>query len=314
MARVRLFGRVVETDVAFSTPLVETDAPADLHYRLVTAPRSWDEPGPVVHTEPPFVDGEPFATLHRVDERTHLVRFTRVVDFVLGPNAIEGRLHDPQLDWLAELRLLGPAMALWLELRGEVALHASSVGRDGRAIGFMSVNGGGKTTLAAAFLADGHALLSDDVTAIRVGNGDADARPSYPQLRLWPADVTALTGLDPQHLPRAHPHYEKRRLRVGDGGYGSHETRSQPLGALYVLDRQPGAVLEVQRLRGGEPVRELLGHSFVGRYLGDPRFAVERTARLARLCAAVPVSRVTHDLPAAELKRHIERDLEAPLR
>ncbi|HVR38367.1 MAG TPA: hypothetical protein VMU84_04675, partial [Thermoanaerobaculia bacterium] len=65
--------------------------------------------------------------------------------------------------------LLGPILAFVVRLRGALALHASAVLVDDRAIVFAAPPGGGKSTLAAAFARRGHAVLADDVVRLEPG-------------------------------------------------------------------------------------------------------------------------------------------------
>ena len=59
-----------------------------------------------------------------------------------------------------------PAMLCFLA-RGDAALHAAAVEVDGQAVVLAAPGSFGKTTLAAAFHAAGHRLLSEDTTCIR---------------------------------------------------------------------------------------------------------------------------------------------------
>lgn len=99
-----------------------------------------------------------------------------------------------RIDTLLELVrsiVLGPAIALALELSGFFCLHGSAVVLDRGAVAFIGPKYFGKSTLAAALVATGARLVGDDLLAIRPGVPTA-VRPAVPSVRLWPDMVAAL--------------------------------------------------------------------------------------------------------------------------
>jgi len=84
----------------------------------------------------------------------------------------------------------------------------------GRCVAFLGSPGAGKSTTAAAFARDGHAVLSDDIVALVDQEGTFEVLPAYPHLCLWPDSVTMLYG-SPDALPRFSTNWEKRRLALG---------------------------------------------------------------------------------------------------
>ena len=67
-----------------------------------------------------------------------------------------------------EERLWGIPALLCFLARGDLPLHAAAVEVDGEAVLFAAPGYAGKTTLAAAFDAAGHRVLSEDVSCIRL--------------------------------------------------------------------------------------------------------------------------------------------------
>jgi hypothetical protein len=60
--------------------------------------------------------------------------------------------------------ILGSAMAILLQQRGLLVLHASCVAIDDQAIAFLGVSGAGKSTMASAFhYMHGYPLITDDL-------------------------------------------------------------------------------------------------------------------------------------------------------
>jgi hypothetical protein len=149
-----------------------------------------------------------------------------------------------------EERLWGVPAALCFLARGELSLHAAAVEVGGAAIVLAAPSRFGKTTLAAAFTAAGHRLLTEDLCCLRPGTpfdlipGPAMLRPRH--------DVAAGLGLDPSWivsqdaervhlaLPPAHrgtcdpvPLGAVIFLRESDDGI--HLTRVSPADALADL-------------------------------------------------------------------------------
>jgi hypothetical protein len=91
--------------------------------------------------------------------------------------------------------VLGPATTAILYQRGITPLHASAVEVNGGVVAFLAPSGTGKSSLAAAFVANGAPLVTDDVLAIRLGHaGTAHAWPGAEGLRLAPATRAHFSG------------------------------------------------------------------------------------------------------------------------
>lgn len=129
--------------------------------------------------------------------------------------------------------LVGIGLGLLLHRRGIVCLHGSVVLMDGRAIALLGESGAGKSTAAAALVASGGSLISDDIAALRPdGDGFAVAW-GCANVRLDRAASARIIGTD-QHLATV-PWIEKLLWDV------SGDTRAAPgpahrLSALYVLE------------------------------------------------------------------------------
>jgi hypothetical protein len=240
--RYRVYGVTLETSFAFANDLLPGEGKSDVRFTCRRRPPK----GPVLPglrllgEDTTQVEGLPYCSLLEF-EGGHLLRFTKAADFVLTEREIICYVHDaldPELvATVVELRLLGPTLALWLELHGTLALHASAVAVDGVALGFISHGKGGKTSVAATLLQHGHTLLSDDLLAVTTTPSGPVAHPGFATMRMWPAEARHFVG-GVDHLDVAHPFYEKRRVPVGAGsGWGRTTTEPFRLAALYVLER-----------------------------------------------------------------------------
>lgn len=88
--------------------------------------------------------------------------------------------------------VLGPALALALELAGFLCLHGSAVAIGDSAVAFLGPKHFGKSTLATALTASGARLLGDDLLAVEVGR-PARVRPGVASVRLWAETAASLS-------------------------------------------------------------------------------------------------------------------------
>lgn len=87
--------------------------------------------------------------------------------------------------------VLGPALALALELAGFLCLHGSAVAIADSAVAFLGPKHFGKSTLATALTASGARLLGDDLLAVELGR-PARVRPGVASVRLWAETAASL--------------------------------------------------------------------------------------------------------------------------
>jgi hypothetical protein len=237
--------------------------------------------------------GESLCLLYR-ERSGEVLQFPGAGDFRISQSKIEGCFQN-QEKALAELRFLGPVLSYWFELRGCPTLHAAAVARNGRAIAFVSRHGGGKSGLAASMIQAGASLLTDDLLVLDERENLWEARPSYPEMRMWPDEVSHFVG-SPEDLPQVHPESGKRRVAVGDRGFGSFLDASTPLARIYLASRseETAAGVEIQPVARSEALIELVRHSFSARLVEGAGLQPARLDRLARLVRSVPVHRLVY--------------------
>ena len=180
--------------------------------------------------------------------------------------------------------LLGGALGLLLTQRGLTALHASAVALDGGAVAFLGGAGWGKSTLAAALHARGHAVVADDLVAVRLDGGMPSVVPGLPQLKVWP-EAAAHLGDEPDKLARVRPGVAKR-VRPARAGFSAEPL---PLRRAYVLAEGVGTAIE--RISGRDAALELLRHSWGARSVHATGPAAQ-LARCASVAGAAPVARL----------------------
>jgi hypothetical protein len=133
----------------------------------------------------------------------------------------------------SEWTTLIPAQALPLAatLRGFEVLHASGVVLEGRAALFTGPPGAGKSSLAAALLNRGAALLSDDTVTLEIRDGALIAHPGAALLHLRAAEHDRLSTRERAVLGSPVPFPGKQR-------YNPSLTASPaPFGELFLLER-----------------------------------------------------------------------------
>ena len=262
--------------------------------------------------------GDALSSLYRLPD-FDIMRFTELTDFYLTDTSIHGQLIHPQAQHLLEIHLLGPVIAFWLERRGLPVLHASAVEIDGGAVGFLASNGGGKTTLAAACLQDGHPLLTDDLLPLYCQpGGEILGLPGYPQLRLWPRQTEAFLG-SAEGLQRVHPDFEKLRVPVrfsgplstesseGSSMLGEFRNLPSPLRRLYLPDRrlhgEGGDEVKIRPLSPRDTIVELFRFSFLQPLVDGLGWQPRRLDTFGDMAVRVPIARLSYPSGLEHLPR-----------
>jgi hypothetical protein len=185
--------------------------------------------------------------------------------------------------------LLGAVLGMLCHQRGLFPLHAACIRVGDQAVALCGRTGAGKSTLAAALVRRGHALIADDVCVIDEEAPEGPVvLPSFPRLKLWEDTLQAL-DIPTDGMARAAS--GKRKFHFCQAG--SFNPSPVRLGAIYRLDRsmvehqqdilsESGAVAVVTLSR--EIYRRPIGFS-LGR-------KVALLAGALRIASTVPVFRL----------------------
>jgi hypothetical protein len=175
---------------------------------------------------------------------------------VVGGELIRFDPKDGIGDQVVSGHILGAVIAVVLYHRGLFPIHASSVAIHGAGVCFMGGSGIGKSSLAAALLVRGHALASDDVTAVRLTGSAPVMLPGFRQIKLSPASIEAL-GANPADFVFS-------RETNGKGVYryeGCMVEAPIPVRRIYVL--APGNDPEIRPLSPRSALLSLLANTYV---------------------------------------------------
>ena len=192
-----------------------------------------------------------------------------------------------------QVYLLGHALSFALVKQGYEPLHATSVVIDGQAIAFLGSSGYGKSSLAAAFLADGHRLLTDDMLLLRRTDRGYEGQPGPRRIKLFPKMARRFLAGTASAVPMNN---ETEKLVVPLGADHRY-SGSAPLRALYVLS-PPREVNRKQRI-GLTPLTTkqtfiaLVRYTFNSLITGSERLE-RQYAECLGVASQVPARRISH--------------------
>jgi hypothetical protein len=188
-----------------------------------------------------------------------------------------------------EAHLLNFVLSAALTLQGEELLHSTVVDIDGRAVGLLGSSGAGKSTMAAALIAAGAELVTDDMLRLVFADGVAVAQPGAYRLKLFEEPARRFL---PQATARGHFNALNGKVMMQPRAHAGHpRRRGVPLAALAWIGNEappPDGAVASRRLAGTELVKVLLACGMSSRYQAIDRLA-RQMAFAERLAAVVPV-------------------------
>jgi hypothetical protein len=200
-----------------------------------------------------------------------------------------------------------------LTKQGHETLHATVVVIGGRAVGFLGESGMGKSTLAAALLACGARLLTDDLLRLEPRGSGYVGFPGPPRIKLLPHIAEELVTW-PWNGSPMYPLAQKVVIATPEARTCAEPV---PLATLYALSEpeegcDPQAVI-IRPLSQREGLIELLAHSFNKRILDHARLTRQFLAAQA-VAASIPVKVLAYPRCTSrifEVCDAVRRDLEA---
>ncbi len=258
----RAFGIDVETELAVPA-LVPATGAATAPLRLVAVPaaelgREWPAEEAECVEQIRFPDGSVGLRIDRHAEAGYLMDAGRFGRYRLDAAATVARCEDGTEPWRRERFLVARVLPIAALLRGIELLHASGVTIGGGAIAITGPSHSGKTSLALRLALAGAPLLTDDLLAISISDGEVVAHPG-----------TALLGVrhgEAELLPAAERARFDALVDRGDKLYGRLPLapEPQPLRRLYFLEPDPTAPEATFLAETPPDPRRLLGSVFFG--------------------------------------------------
>ena len=250
------------------------------------------EPGGiVVATRTCDVHGE-VLRVHRGADGTW-IRLQGIGAFHISPESQEVRVYaeDGADERALAHALLQPVLLHLQQVRGHLSLHASAVVTDRGAIAFLGPSGQGKSTMTAAFLRRGAAMLTDDALVLKEHGNVHLGVPGPSFMKVWHETATHTLEMT-EHLPDLMAHLDKKLLTL-DGRF-KQAAGPEPLRALYVLVRyDPIAAgssdITLRRLSARDALAVMLANTSNRDYL-LPREEGALLPQYTHLAARTPVN------------------------
>ena len=289
--RYRLYGLTLSSPLAL--PLPECDEPADVWLNPASPTEFARAQAEVTTAHTP---GEWFSCSRLADGSWYL-RWAGLFEFLVSPDGRQiryCRLEQASSESLS-VYLLGHVLSFSLLALGLESLHGTATVIDGNAVLFLGGCGWGKSTLAAAFLARGFPVLTDDLVALARHNGAWAVHPGMPRLKLFPSVARRLLGTDVRG-PRMNTGTSKLVLPLGPRQSVRDVVR---LKAIYLLPQpvkptnRGKSRVRIESLSERDAFLELVGAAFNLVVLERARLA-SQFAFAAQLTASVPVRRLIY--------------------
>jgi hypothetical protein len=212
----------------------------------------------------------------------------RITYEALGTFLIESGkqiLYDPVTSETKDQKIFrrlleNQAMTVLLLQRGLLVLHASAASVNGEAVVFLGAQTAGKSTMTAACHKNGHAMIADDVVAVRFGDGPPMVVPGVPQIRL-DAETFERLGIDGTVRYEHDWGPEKRYQPIDD------QAPAVPLGKVYTLHENE--VISVETLDGSAAFFQLVVNTYAQGLLSDTDATTDHFEQCATLLRTTPV-------------------------
>ncbi|MEK7404207.1 MAG: hypothetical protein AAB225_03790 [Acidobacteriota bacterium] len=240
-------------------------------------------------------DGEQWYTHLALPSNTDYLRWSRLFEFTVSPDGrrIVGRPLERGSAEAFHTYLLSQVLSFALLKLGMEPLHSTSVVVEQGAIAFVGDCGYGKSTLAAAFLQAGYALLTDDLLVLRKQDGRYDAYPGPPRIKLLPEVARELLGTAASGSPMNDL---TDKLIIPLNGC-QHYGQPAPLRAFYVLqppeESSRNGAVALRRLRASEAFVEITRNTFNTAVDDGPRLK-RQFGFTTQLASEVPVKLLTY--------------------
>ena len=298
MTRYTAYGLQIDSELPLPGLLPGSSRPSDVKIRYGPVPNNLPEP----LGKGRYFEATDDAFLFRVkDTARYLV--------VEGQQIIIDRDPDCHEDVLRTY-LMGSAFGALMHQRRLLVMHASSIQTARGAVLFVAPSGHGKSTLLAALLDRGYAMLSDDVTAIDMHSQSAPvAYPSFPSMRLG-TDAAARIGRQIDSLPRVR-HTDKHVVPVEN-----FCADPLPVHAVYALEVHEAPDIRLAQVDGVERFTNVANNTYRYEFLetlGLRQVHFQAASRLAQAIQVYQIKRPESPFLLNELVDRLWAELGEPV-
>ena len=237
---------------------------------------------------------------HRIvlPDGSDYLRWSGLFEFLISPDGRRIACHE--LSNVSretfQIYLVSQVLSCALLKQGIEPLHATVVVIRGQAVAFLGNCGFGKSSLGAAFLRAGHAILTDDmlVTAVSVRHpSTVMAYPGPSRIKLFPNIARTLLGRR-RRGTAMNPDTSKLIVPLA---YHEHCGQAVPLRALYVLrppaSRRTPQPVAIRPLTQRRACLDLIANTF-NTIMTEPARQAHQFHWAARLAATVPVKSLSY--------------------
>ena len=159
------------------------------------------------------------------------------------------------------LFILGSAMAAIQFQRGELPLHAGAYLIHDKAVLISGDSGAGKSTTGYALYKEGFPLVADDMSVLKMLNGELRVCSGYPQMKLWKESLD-IFNISEDGLKRVREADEKYRL-VAD----NFQESSVELSTIVFLSK--GTSISIEEVQGIALLELLYANIFRAFFMED---------------------------------------------
>ncbi len=229
---------------------------------------------------------------------TDYLRWSKLFEFLISPDGRRIACHS--LSGVSsetfQTYLVSQTLSCALLKQGIESLHATVVVIQDQAVAFLGDCGYGKSSLGAAFLRTGHAILTDDMLVTSMPDQHQPivlAHPGPPRIKLFPKIAKTLLGRRRSGTPM-NPGTTKLILPLSDR---EHCGQAVPLRALYVL-RSPASRralkhIAIRSLTQRQACLALIANTF-NTVITEPPRPERQFNWAARLAGVVPVKSLSY--------------------
>ena len=182
----------------------------------------------------------------------------------------------------------GSPLTVLLQQRGVATLHAAAVATGAGAVLLLGTSGIGKSSLAAALVERGFALLADDVSGVVLeAGGRPVALPAFARLRLWAHTLDRM-----RWRGRAHSPVRRGMEKYWIAGLRSCRDRL-PVCAAFVLQGGHRREVGIESMPPGDAFWALWRNTHRKRAMDAMGRRPENFRAVSALARRAPVARVT---------------------